>query len=60
MVEKEIYTSFIIVQFSAANRDEMYERIWELEQILDENNYRIEETHTVKNNNIRSVRYGRN
>lgn len=47
------------MQFDAENRDEMYEKIWALESLLHDNNYRLDEHHTIETDKMRSVRYGR-
>lgn len=53
------YNSFINLSFEADNREDMYEKIWTLEKILEDNNYHITEHHTALTDNLRSVRYGR-
>ena len=53
------YTSFILLEFDAENRDDMYEKIWALEKLLEDNDYHIKQHHTMLTDNMRSVRYGR-
>lgn len=54
------YTSYLMISFKADNRDEMYDKIWELEKLLEVNDYEVHEHHTAKTNDLRMVTYGRN
>lgn len=54
----ENYTVFAQILFKAESREEMYDRLWELERILDENKYYLKQHHTAKTHNLRSVRNG--
>lgn len=53
------YTSFILLEFDAENRDDMYNRIFALEKLLEDNDYQIKQHHTMLTDKMRSVRYGR-
>lgn len=53
------YTSFILLEFDAENRDDMYNRIFALEKLLEDNDYQIKQHHTMLTDKMRSVRCGR-
>lgn len=52
------YTSFIHITFNAKDKNEMFEKLWDLEKLLEDNGYNVKANNTAPVKEMICARYG--